>query len=517
MAYAFGDPVWAKMRGFPAWPGKIVDASFIPTKKPARKKSMQCVFFFGTNDCAWISEDNITPYHAGKEKFAKCNVRVPKFQQSLDTAAHYVLQLTRKQSSNLPSIDDGNAATLTQGSALRANAHGCPQEESAIDHTPKGTTPAGKQPKGTKDSLQKKSHKRTSPKSDSPCSAAARKKKKNGNSTAPRGSDEQPNSRPDDEAYSNPPVICDLEAKITDGVQKGSRSNLKFGFLGQAYMGKEIVRNLLRAGHKVAVWNEMDPEGRDFAKAGAVEKPTAAEVVAKCDITFSCVSSSATAKHVVYGSGGVLRAIGHNKGFVQMTAVDKETSGDVSELISREGGRYLEAFLFGSNESAEEGSLIILAAGDRSLFNDCETCFGALGKPSFYLGEVGSASKVILALNMLLGATVAGLAEAMGLCAQAGIEQKYFLEILELSDLRSAIISQKARAMLENVTETPTTPLQHLQEHLQRAITMSEQLGEPLTVTAAVNEQFKIAKALGYGQHDASAVYTQATTRRRTN
>lgn len=51
------------------------------------------------------------------------------------------------------------------------------------------------------------------------------------------------------------------------------------------------------------------------------------------------------------------------------------------------GGRYLEAQVQGSKTQAEEGTLVILAAGDRSLFDDCQSCFEAMGKNSFYLGK----------------------------------------------------------------------------------------------------------------------------------
>lgn len=58
---------------------------------------------------------------------------------------------------------------------------------------------------------------------------------------------------------------------------------------------------------------------------------------------------------------------------------------------------------------------------------------------------MGAASKMNLILNSVLGATLAGLAEVMNLCPRAGVDKHQFLQILELSDLRSAIISQKAR------------------------------------------------------------------------
>ena len=57
------------------------------------------------------------------------------------------------------------------------------------------------------------------------------------------------------------------------------------------------------------------------------------------------------------------------------------------QAIGAKGGRYMEAQVQGSKQQAEEGTLVLLAAGDRSLFDDCQSCFQAVGKNSFYLGE----------------------------------------------------------------------------------------------------------------------------------
>ena len=104
-----------------------------------------------------------------------------------------------------------------------------------------------------------------------------------------------------------------------------------------------------------------------------------------------------------------------------MTGVDSDTSQDIAEAISLKGGRYLEAQMQGSKTQAQDGTLVILVAGDRSLFDDCQSCFQvakknihyskfenknvnynkqAMGKNSFYLGEVGNASKMNLVLQV---------------------------------------------------------------------------------------------------------------------
>ncbi|KAL3233970.1 hypothetical protein MRX96_022727 [Rhipicephalus microplus] len=221
------------------------------------------------------------------------------------------------------------------------------------------------------------------------------------------------------------------------------------------------------------------PKCRDFVKAGAVKGLTPADVVAASDITFCCVSNSHAAKEMVFGNCGVLHEIKDNKGYVEMTSIDPDTSQDISEAIMLRGGRYLEAPVSGSKKPAEDGTLIILAAGDRSLFNDCASCFEAIGRHAFYLGEVGNGSKMSLILNMLAGDNISGSRRSYG---------------------------SKGQAIIEGTFAT-NMPLQHLQKDLCLAIGIGDQLEQPLPVTAAANEVFKHAKKHGYAEHDASAVY----------
>lgn len=98
-----------------------------------------------------------------------------------------------------------------------------------------------------------------------------------------------------------------------------------------------------------------------------------------------------------------------------MTGLDGDTSQDIADAIVSKGGRYLEAQMQGSRVQAEEGTLIILAAGDRTLFDECQSCFKAMGKNSFFLGDVGNASKMYLVLQLITGVTLGGLAESLAL------------------------------------------------------------------------------------------------------
>merc|ERR1712113_909379 len=149
---------------------------------------------------------------------------------------------------------------------------------------------------------------------------------------------------------------------------------------------------------------------------------------------------------------------------------------------------------------SSEGSLVLLVAGDKSLFDDCQSCFQAMGKNSFYLGEVGNASKMNLVLQLMGG---------MALADRAGLQQKDILEVLELTGLACPTMIEKGKAIIEGGFPT-SHPLKHMQKDLKLSLNMGDQLDQPLPLTASANEVFKHARRLGYGDHDTSAVYIRA-------
>lgn len=190
-----------------------------------------------------------------------------------------------------------------------------------------------------------------------------------------------------------------------------------------------------------------------------------------------------------------------------MTSLDLQTSKDICEIIEKRGGRYLEAQIQGSRKEADEGSLLILAAGDQKLFIDCHSCFRAMGSAVFYLGDVGFATKTNLALQLMKGIALVGLAEGLTLADRCGIAHKDFLQIFKMSNLNCDYLSGKAELILNKDFKHVEQAVQHMQKDIKLALDLSDQLKQPLLMASTANEVFKHARRLGYDGHDASCIY----------
>lgn len=555
--YTIGDLVWAKMKGFSPWPGKIVDPSLANMRRlPGnfRNKPTQCVYFFGSNNFAWIPEEAIKPYKEFKEQYYKLN-KSNTFKEAVEAMEDYI---KKGGTGDIPMLSPSDKKDEKKEDKKEDKKDEKDKKEDKKEDK--------KDDKKSDKKEEKKERKERSSTSATPSSSHQRdysrtpfKSKPKKSATPSNNAENASTSSPDnDEEPAGPPAkrskaapsedISSTSSPAPKSPSKSARnildrtsnylldntntlnnqseldigtvsaksksikaSSLKFGFIGLGFMGQRLLKNLLNSGHSVTVWNRTPSKCKDFIKAGATKATTPADVVAASDVTFSCLADPHAVKEIVFGNCGVLAEMKSGKGYVEMTSIGPDTSNDVNEAIIARGGRYLEAHLIsGGKQQAEEGNLTVIVAGERSLFDDCGSCFQAISKHSFYLGnQVGDASKMGLLVSMLMGNLIGSLAESMALADRTGLSQKDLLEILSLSPLNCHTLISKGKGMIEGGFATEM-PLTHMQKDLRLALQLGEAYEHPLPITASTNEVLKHAKHLGYSDHDVAAVYIRS-------
>lgn len=280
----------------------------------------------------------------------------------------------------------------------------------------------------------------------------------------------------------------------------------KFGFLGLGIMGSAMAKNLLKSGFEVTVWNRSPDKCAEIAALGAGVAATPAEVTASCQITFAMLADPAAAEAVCFAPGGALEGIGEGRGYVDMSTVDAATARQIGAAISGKGGRFLEAPVSGSKKPAEDGTLIILAAGDRELFDQALPGFEKMGKKSLFLGELGNGAQMKLIVNMVMGGMMAAFCEGLALAGKAGLETSDLLDVIDSGAMANPMFKMKG-AQIAQGTFPAAFPLKHMQKNLRLAVALGDTLDQPLFSAAAANESFKKAKALGLSDQDFCAVF----------
>eukprot|EP00171_Calliarthron_tuberculosum_P013811 IDg13811t1 len=205
------------------------------------------------------------------------------------------------------------------------------------------------------------------------------------------------------------------------------------GFLGLGVMGLPMAANLAASGSQLIVWNRSAARADALLKQapkGAVRIASSpADVVRAADVTFAMLSTPAAARAVLHDSGA-LDTLTTNKAFVDCSTLTEDDMASTAAVAAKRGATFLEAPVSGSKGPAEQGSLIFLCGGDRALFDTVAPALDAMGKRSFYLGDVGAGTRMKLVVNQVMGATLVALAEGIALSEAIGVGVPDLLDVL---------------------------------------------------------------------------------------
>jgi 3-hydroxyisobutyrate dehydrogenase len=273
---------------------------------------------------------------------------------------------------------------------------------------------------------------------------------------------------------------------------------MKIGWVGLGTMGIPMVRNLLKKGFPVCVYNRTREKEKELIKLGASSARSLQQLSQISELVITMITDDEAVEQVYNGllsapSGGIL--------MVDMSTVSTQASEKLSKDCSEKGVRFLEAKVSGSVKPAEEGLLVIMAGGAAADFQQALPVFEALGKSSFHMGEVGIASAAKLCLNYFLALIMQGLAEMVLFAQQKNIDTADMLDLVNESALGSGITRLKSQSILSN-DFSPAFALKHIAKDLR----LVQKEGMPFPLFSPLLVTYQTAFQMGYGEEDAIGI-----------
>jgi len=276
----------------------------------------------------------------------------------------------------------------------------------------------------------------------------------------------------------------------------------KLGFLGLGLMGYPMARNLLRAGHEVAVWSNTAAKARKLAEdENGKFRDTPKEVAENADVVFLCVGDTGMAKDVVLGADGVIEGIRSGSVVVDCSTIAVSASRQIGQTLKAKGVDFLDAPITGSTPGAESGNLTFMIGGDRAAFDQIRPLLDPLGKKVYFCGGAGMGLQAKLTQNLILSNVLMAFNEGMVLATKGGMDPKLMLEILDNSAAKSGLINYKAPFVLAR-NFTTNFSVKWMDKDIGLMLESGQDLGVPLLLTGLTRQLFQTAIAAGHGDED---------------
>jgi 3-hydroxyisobutyrate dehydrogenase len=227
-------------------------------------------------------------------------------------------------------------------------------------------------------------------------------------------------------------------------------STTKIGWIGLGLMGTPMSQQLLKAGYPVMVYNRNKDKEAALKEQGAQTAPTPAELIQQTDVVIIMVTDDNAINDLFNGDIGLLTAGVSNKIIINMSTVSPAISKEMAEKAREQGNHYLDAPVSGSVKQAETAQLVIMTGGEEAVFEQVKPILEKMGKMAVYLGETGAGNTAKLAINTLLSFHAQGLAEAVLLAKNNGIQPDVLLNLLNNGAMANPFMKIKGEAIINN-------------------------------------------------------------------
>ena len=267
-------------------------------------------------------------------------------------------------------------------------------------------------------------------------------------------------------------------------------------------MGYPMARNLMRAGHDVAVWSHNAGKARQLAsdeKGKFCDTPK--QVGEHAEAVFLCVGDAAMAEEVILGASGIAAGMKRGTAVADATTIGPSDSRRIGAALAAKGIEYLDAPCTGSRAGAEGGTLTFMIGGKKEVFEKLKPYFDVMGKRLYYCGAAGMGLHAKLSQNLILSNLLQAFNECMVLATKAGVDPKLMLDILDNSAAKSAMIAGKAPAVFKRDFK-PNFSVKWMHKDVGLMIDSAKELGVPLPLTAITQQMLQAAKAEGLAEDD---------------
>lgn len=288
-----------------------------------------------------------------------------------------------------------------------------------------------------------------------------------------------------------------------------SATSRRIGLIGLGLMGRPIGMNLLKAGHKLTVWNRTASRAQELVAAGAKLATTPREAAAEAEILLTIVSDPPALEEVLWGhegkNDGALGGLRAGSIYIDSSTISPALVRKIAAACAERRVRFLDAPVTGGDWGAREGNLVFMIGGEAATLKEVEPILGVMGKKWFHLGPNGAGQTIKLAMNGILALQVGAMAEALALVTRAGLQGEQLIEVMQASMARSGVLDLKSPLMVKGDFK-PSFPLRLMHKDLGLMLDLANQLGVALPATAAAREVYSYVKGEAKEDLDYSAV-----------
>ncbi|MES9778658.1 NAD(P)-dependent oxidoreductase [Bacillus velezensis] len=282
--------------------------------------------------------------------------------------------------------------------------------------------------------------------------------------------------------------------------------NKTVGFIGLGVMGNSMAAHILEAGYPVLVYTRTKQKAEEILNKGAVWQETVKDLSEKADIIITMVGYPSDVEDIYLGENGILRHAKEGTFVIDMTTSKPSLAKKIAEQAKEKSIHALDAPVSGGDIGARNGTLAIMAGGEKEAFEACLPLFSVMGENIQYQGPAGSGQHTKMCNQIAIAAGMVGVAEAMAYAEKSGLNPEQVLKSITTGAAGSWSLSNLAPRMLKG-DFAPGFYVKHFIKDMGIALEEAELMGEEMPGLALAKSLYDKLSAQGEENSGTQSIY----------
>ncbi|MBT4274006.1 MAG: NAD(P)-dependent oxidoreductase [Verrucomicrobia bacterium] len=264
------------------------------------------------------------------------------------------------------------------------------------------------------------------------------------------------------------------------------------GIIGLGDMGFSMAQNILKAGYQLTGFDLREERLEMLEALGGKRASSPAEVGEVADAVFIMVMTGKQAESIVSGEEGLLKTMNPGKTILLTATIEPHEARSIGKTVAKKGVHLIDAPVSGGQNGAESGTLALMAAADKKVWDENLDLMKAVGENIFHVGEeIGIGQTVKASLQALIGCTFTAIFESLVLGSKAGVSGKVLYEVFSASGVSSPLFKNCAKLIMDRKFKDTGSQIGTMYKDLGITMDLARQNGVPMFTTAAAQQLFQ--------------------------
>lgn len=279
------------------------------------------------------------------------------------------------------------------------------------------------------------------------------------------------------------------------------------GFLGLGIMGTPMCSRLITAGYPIIVFDIKEELIQSLENQGAQKGINAKDVASRAEIIITMLPETSIVEQTFFGPNGIMDGIRKRAIYIDMSTNSPVLARRIGEAAEKSGFQALDAPVSGGDVGAKKGTLSIMVGGKQETFDYVLPVFQVMGETIQLCGSYGAGQIVKACNQIVVGVTIAGVAEALTFGTKAGIDPEKIVKVLGGGLARCGILENRGMRMVNHDFQ-PGGPCRVHHKDMRIIMAEGENLGIPLPFSSQVYDLFKEMILKGRSEYDHTGLLT---------